>query len=104
MNRDSIAPEELSTSGGSLKVFDIRKSPDNEKIPGSIVADGTELERGTELPFTKTEDVVLYCGSGNSCSRIAKVLRNRGYRTRALEGGYRAWVDAGLPTEPRGPS
>jgi rhodanese-related sulfurtransferase len=28
-------------------------------------------------------------------------LRDRGYRAAALEGGYRAWVDAGLPTEKR---
>ncbi len=34
-------------------------------------------------------------------TRIAETLRRRGYHTVALQGGYRGWVDAGLPTEER---
>lgn len=98
---DAITPDELRTRDAELKVFDIRKNPDDRRIPGSIRAEGSALENAEELPFGKDEDVVLYCGSGNSCSRIAKSLRERGYRTVALEGGYKAWVDAGLPTEER---
>jgi rhodanese-related sulfurtransferase len=86
---------------GSLKLIDIRKSPDARQIPGSMRADGEELEAMVDLPFSKDEHVVLYCGSGNSCSRVAKTLREKGYNTEALEGGYSAWKDAGLPTEPR---
>lgn len=96
---DSIKAEELRDRGARLKVFDIRKNPDGRKIPGSIRAEGATLEAGEDLPFERDEEVVLYCGSGNSCSRIAKTLRERGYRTTALEGGYSGWVDAGFPTE-----
>ena len=98
---DAITPDELRARDAELKVFDIRKNPDDRRIPGSIRAEGSALENAEALPFGKDEDVVLYCGSGNSCSRIAKSLRERGYRTVALEGGYKAWVDAGLPTEER---
>ncbi|HMF29366.1 MAG TPA: rhodanese-like domain-containing protein [Candidatus Cybelea sp.] len=98
---DAITPDELRTRKAGMKVFDIRKNPDDRRIPGSVRAEGSALESGDELPFEKEEDVVLYCGSGNSCSRIAKTLRERGYHTVALEGGYKAWVDAGLPTEER---
>lgn len=96
-----IKPGELRDRKDRLKVFDIRKDPDDRKIPGSIRADGVELETGDDLPFDKEEEVVLYCGSGNSCSRIALTLSERGYHAVALEGGYRAWVDSGLPTEGR---
>lgn len=98
---DAITPDELRARKAEIKVFDIRKDPDDRRIPGSVQAEGAALEREDDLPFGKDEDVVLYCGSGNSCSRIAQTLRDRGYRTVALEGGYRAWVEAGLPTEER---
>ena len=84
-----------------MKYIDIRKNPDDRQIPGSLRAEGAALESGADLPFEKNEEVVLYCGSGNSCSRIAKTLRDRGFNAVALDGGYKAWVDAGLPTEKR---
>lgn len=96
-----MTPEELKAAEDSVKIFDIRKAPDDRAIPGSVSFDGEKLESGGEIPFGKDEEVVLYCGSGNSCSRIAKTLRDRGYRTVALDGGYKAWVDSGLPTEQR---
>jgi rhodanese-related sulfurtransferase len=98
---DAIKPGELSDRRAQLKIFDIRKNPDDRQIPGSARAEGAALETGSDLPFGTDEEVVLYCGSGNSCSRIARTLRARGYRTVALEGGYRAWVERGLPTEKR---
>jgi rhodanese-related sulfurtransferase len=98
---DSIKPDEFQERQAGLKLFDIRKNPDERQIPHSIRADGATLEAGDDLPFGKDEEVVLYCGSGNSCGRIAKILRGLGYHTVALEGGYKGWVDAGLPTEER---
>ena len=89
---------------GSLRLIDIRKKPDEQQIPGSERFDGEELERTADVPFSKDEYVVLYCGSGNSCSRVAQTLREKGYKNaEALEGGYVAWKDAGLPLEPRAP-
>ena len=98
---ERIGPRELQARAVDLKVFDIRKEPDDRKIPGSIPFEGAAIESGADVPFGKDDDVVLYCGSGNSCSRIAKTLRERGYNAVALEGGYKGWVAEGLPTEER---
>lgn len=96
-----MTPDELRDRADRVKLFDIRKNPDDREIPGSTRAEGAALEADNDLPFEKDEEVVLYCGSGNSCSRIAQTLRDRGYRAVALEGGYKAWVDAGFPTAER---
>lgn len=96
---DEVTPAELREGKAGLRVFDVRRDPDDRRIPGSIRVEGTALEGSDDLPFGKDEDVVLYCGSGNSCSRIARSLRERGYRASALQGGYKAWLEAGLPTE-----
>ena len=88
---------------GSVKVIDIRKKPDDKQIPGSLRYSGDALETSDQLPFGTTEHVILYCGSGNSCSRVAQTLRERGFlNAQALEGGYTAWEEAGLPLEPIG--
>lgn len=71
---ETTAPDELAHRRDSTRVFDIRKAPDDRRIPGSIRIDGSALEAGNNLPFDKDEAIVLYC-SGNSCSRIAKALR-----------------------------
>ena len=93
--------EDVKNARG-VKIIDIRKKPDDMQIPGSVRYSGEELERAEQPPFDKNERVVLYCGSGNSCSRIAQTLRERGYvNAEALEGGYAAWKDAGLPLEAR---
>lgn len=63
--------------------------------------DPASLEDASTVPFGTSDEVVLYCGSGNSCSRIAQTLRERGYNALALDGGYRGWIDAGLPTVSR---
>jgi len=89
-----------SAKAGTLKLIDIRKKPDEQQIPGSLRYDGEALERSEQLPFAKDERVIVYCGSGNSSSRVAQTLRNRGYNADALTGGYTAWLDAGLPLEP----
>lgn len=93
--------EDLKNPQGAVKIVDIRKKPDEMQIPGSVRYSGEELEAAQHLPFSKDERVVLYCGSGNSCSRVAQTLRERGYtNAEALEGGYTAWKEAGLPLEP----
>lgn len=93
--------EDVKNAHGAFKIVDIRKKPDDMQIPGSVRYSGEELETAERLPFSKDEHVVLYCGSGNSCSRVAQTLREKGYaNAEALEGGYTAWKEAGLPLEP----
>jgi rhodanese-related sulfurtransferase len=97
---ERMTPTELNATGDEVLRIDIRKNPDDRRIPGSIRQDGAALETLEELPFDAGRRIVLYCGSGNSCSRIAASLRERGYDALALDGGYAAWVEAGLATEP----
>jgi rhodanese-related sulfurtransferase len=93
--------EDLKSPAKNVKIIDIRKKPDDAQIPGSVRYSGEALETAEHLPFGKDEHVVLYCGSGNSCSRVAQTLREKGYENaEALEGGYAAWKEAGLPLEP----
>jgi rhodanese-related sulfurtransferase len=94
-----MTPEQLHNSPDTI-VVDIRKAPDDRMIPGSIRLDGKMLEEREPSPFDPDARVVLYCGSGNSCTRIATALRERGVNAEALEGGYAAWKEAGLPTDP----
>jgi rhodanese-related sulfurtransferase len=94
---EKISAQELAAAR-NVRIIDIRKAPDDQMIPGSQVMSGEEITANP--PFDPNEKVVLYCGSGNSCSRVAATLRERGLDVVALDGGYKAWKEAGLPTEP----
>lgn len=98
--RESISPGDLRAERGA-RLIDIRKAPDDRRIPGSERHDGEALERDGLEENAPGELIVLYCGNGGSCARVAGTLRARGLNAVALEGGYRAWSEAGLPTEPR---
>lgn len=99
--KEKATIDDLQSGKTQARIIDIRKKPDQNQIPGSERYSGEALANAQELPFGKDENVVLYCGSGNSCSILAEQLRERGYANAvALDGGYAAWKDAGLPLEP----
>lgn len=50
-----------------------------------------ENEDVTELPFTKDEEIVVTCTTGNSATRCTKILTDKGYNVTVLEGGMTAW-------------
>jgi rhodanese-related sulfurtransferase len=44
--------------------------------------------------------IVCYCGGGNRSALVADSLQNIGYtNVFSLEGGFRAWKEAELPTD-----
>ncbi|HEY1587044.1 MAG TPA: rhodanese-like domain-containing protein [Polyangia bacterium] len=48
----------------------------------------------------KDEELILYCGGGFRSALAADNLMRMGYtRVRSLAGGWRDWVERGLPTE-----
>ncbi|HTU82285.1 MAG TPA: rhodanese-like domain-containing protein [Candidatus Acidoferrales bacterium] len=94
-----VTAEELRSSAGSFRILDVRKNPDDRRIPGAERADQASLETTAAPPFARGESVVLYCNGGNSSSRIAKLYRDRGYDVRWLDGGLTAWLESGYPTE-----
>ncbi|MBX9600983.1 MAG: sulfurtransferase [Bryobacteraceae bacterium] len=56
-----------------------------------------DIEQKIPDPDTK---IVLYCGGGYRSALAADNLQKMGYRNVvSLDGGWRAWVSAGMPVE-----
>jgi rhodanese-related sulfurtransferase len=84
-------------------LFDVRE--DNEWEAGH--AAGAEhlgkgiIERDIEqLVPDKSTELILYCGGGYRSALAADVLQRMGYtNVYSMAGGWKAWKDAGAPTE-----
>ena len=91
------------TSGGKARLIDVRE--DNEWGAGH--AQGAEhmgrgiIERDIEQKAPDKEaELILYCGGGYRSALAADSLQRMGYRNvLSLAGGWKAWKEAGLPTE-----
>jgi rhodanese-related sulfurtransferase len=59
------------------------------------------IERDVEARVPdKSTTLVLYCGGGFRSALAADALRQMGYTNAiSLNGGWRAWQNAGLPVE-----
>jgi rhodanese-related sulfurtransferase len=86
-------------------LLDVRRSKHGKQIYGAISYDPKKLKDAARLvlPLPKSDGlIVLYDASGGSkeLDELAERLRADGYATvRALEGGFKAWEDAGGKTE-----
>ena len=91
-----------------LVVLDVRERDAYEAahIPGArhIPRGQLELRVDKELP-DPTARILLYCEFGKISTLAAAMLRTLGYtRAVALDGGVRAWREAGYPLETTAPS
>ncbi len=59
------------------------------------------IERDIEsVVADKQDEIVLYCGGGFRSALAADALQQMGYQNvRSMEGGIRAWREAGYPVE-----
>ena len=58
-----------------------------------------ERDIESEIP-DKTATLILYCGGGYRSALVADALQKMGYKNAiSLDGGWRAWNEAGLPVE-----
>ena len=58
-----------------------------------------ERDIETKVPDKNTK-MVLYCGGGFRSALVADALQQMGYTSAiSLDGGWRAWKDAGMPVE-----
>lgn len=58
-----------------------------------------EIQVEAKLP-NKSREVVIYCAGGVRSLLAGQTLKTLGYsRIISMDGGYSAWVDAGLPSE-----
>jgi rhodanese-related sulfurtransferase len=88
------------------RLIDVRE--DNEWQKGHA-ADAEHLGRGIierdveeKFPDHQTE-LILYCGGGFRSALAADNLQRMGYReVYSMAGGWKAWQDAGAPTEGEG--
>lgn len=87
-----------------LIVIDIRAEQeitDVGYIPSDrrVVIPLTELmDRRAEWPSDREALIVIYSGTGHRCTTAMTILRSFGYtRVYILQGGFRAWVSAGMP-------
>jgi rhodanese-related sulfurtransferase len=68
--------------------------------PGAELTPLDQLTRGSvELP--KDAEIYVICNSGNRSQVASQYLIDLGYRkVFNVDGGFQAWLRAGLPTEP----
>ena len=85
------------------RLIDVRE--DNEWAAGHAAA-AEHLGKGiierdidTRVPDKETE-LILYCGGGYRSALAADVLQTMGYtNVYSMAGGWKAWREAGAPTE-----
>ena len=90
-----------------FRLIDVREAEEYAagRIPGAQHLCKGIIERDIEtaVPDPNAE-IVLYCGGGFRSALAADNLQRMGYtRVYSLAGGWREWVQAGLPTEKLGP-
>lgn len=93
--------EALTTAGTAHVLIDIREE---SEWAGGHAANALHLGKGiierdieTRVPNRETL-IILYCGGGYRSALAADVIQRMGYQNvLSLEGGWRAWRDAGLP-------
>ena len=90
-------------SGETLLLVDVRE--DNEwakgHLPGAVHMGRGVIERDVEtsVPETGTK-MILYCGGGFRSALVADNLQKMGYtNVESMDGGWRGWNEAGLPTQ-----
>ena len=90
----------LSADPGAVRLLDVRTPGEyatahiagSYNVPVDVLGEHAAEIRALGRP------VVLFCQSGQRAGRADALLRARGMRhVRVLDGGMRAWLDAGLP-------
>lgn len=86
---------------GEAFVLDVREPDEWE---GGRIPEATHIPLGEiaarldELPHDRA--IIAVCRSGNRSGHVTAALQRAGYRIENLEGGLKAWHEAGLPLEP----
>ena len=111
-NIENLTPDQVAAEleSGDALLVDVREPQEREaaSIAGSISAPRGMLEfyADPSLPYHKEEfdpnrRIILHCASGGRSALGAATLKEMGYSNVAhLDGGMKAWQEAGKPTEP----
>lgn len=94
---------ELAASGAPHVLVDVREESEwaAGHAAGAIHLGKGIIERDIEKTVPDhAAKLVLYCGGGFRSALAADNLQKMGYRdVISLDGGWKAWSNAGLPTE-----
>jgi phage shock protein E len=100
-----ISPEDAmrEADSGEATLVDVRSADDwdTEHAHGAkhLERGEIELEIEEEVPDLD-QRIICYCGGGSRSALVAESLQKMGYRNvRSMNGGFRAWKAAGLPTD-----
>lgn len=89
--------------GDKLILVDVREDDEWAKgrVAGAIHLGKGVIERDIEATLPdKDGEIILYCGGGFRSALAADNLQKMGYRrVVSMDGGWRAWVDAGGAVE-----
>ena len=114
---ENLKPEQVSTelNQGDAVLIDLRE-PDERRqngvIPNAVPAPRGMLEFWADPSssyhreeFGPNRRLILHCASGGRSALAADTLQQMGYADVAhLDGGFKAWKEAGLPVEGPGQS
>jgi rhodanese-related sulfurtransferase len=90
-------------AGERFILVDVREDRewDAGHLPGAVHLGKGIIERDIERAVRdKSAPIVCQCGGGFRSALVCENLKRMGYtNTWSLDGGYRAWVEMGLPIE-----
>jgi rhodanese-related sulfurtransferase len=90
-------------AGERFHLVDVREESEYARghLPGAIHISKGVLERDVESRIPDpVAPIVLYCGGGYRSALAADALQKMGYtNVISMDGGWRGWTEAGLPTE-----
>jgi rhodanese-related sulfurtransferase len=89
-------------AGEKLILVDVREESEwaAGHLPKAIHLGKGVIERDIEqrVPDTSAK-LILYCGGGFRSALVAENLQKMGYtNVESMDGGWRGWLNAGLPT------
>lgn len=101
---DEISPEETQEkleNDDDVVVLDVREQDEwaDSRIAGAEYLGRGVIERDVEEEYPDTDqELLLYCGGGYRSALAADNLQKMGYyNVKSLAGGFRSWIEAGLP-------
>jgi rhodanese-related sulfurtransferase len=96
---------ELVERGTPFHLVDVREESEWAKghLPNAIHLSKGVIERDIEKAIADhNAHIILYCGGGFRSALSADNLQKMGYtNVESMDGGWRAWIEAMLPTTTR---
>lgn len=89
-----ISIDSLLKISDNMNIIDIRskqKYNDNH-ILKAINIDKNELMLNPSLYMNKFDNYYIYCQRGITSNKLCQILRNLGYKTYSIKGGYEEWI------------